>query len=238
MNLHQTKALMDAKLTDKCFDAYIVLVGLDGKRTCLCSPNADLNTYFDAASMGKVLVTSTLILQACDKELLSLDDTLDKFFSNVPEEKKSITVKQLLTHTSGIVRKEFSREVADRGGDAIAAFILSVPLAFAPGSSYQYSCSGYVLLGLSALGILYFIVATIVHRKKAKKEAARMERRRSASPARSEAARMEERERRESASARRTSRFADENPGGYSRRASSRADTDEVYIPRRAAKKH
>lgn len=97
---------------------------------------------------------------------------------------------------------------------------------------------GYVLLGLSALGILYFIVATIVHRKKAKKEAARMERRRSASPARSEAARMEERERRESASARRTSRFADENPGGYSRRASSRADTDEVYIPRRAAKKH
>lgn len=97
--------------------------------------------------------------------------------------------------------------------------------------------AGYVLLGLSALGILYFIVATIVHRKKAKKEAARMERRRSASPARSEAARMEERERRESAPARRTSRFADENPG-YSRRASSRADTDEVYIPRRAAKKH
>lgn len=96
---------------------------------------------------------------------------------------------------------------------------------------------GYVLLGLSALGILYFIVATIVHRKKAKKEAARMERRRSSSPARSEAARMEERERRESAPARRTSRFADENPG-YSRRASSRADTDEVYIPRRAAKKH
>lgn len=96
---------------------------------------------------------------------------------------------------------------------------------------------GYVLLGLSALGILYFIVATIVHRKKAKKEAARMERRRSASPARSEAARMEERERRESAPARRTSRFADENPG-YSRRAPSRADTDEVYIPRRAAKKH
>lgn len=96
---------------------------------------------------------------------------------------------------------------------------------------------GYVLLGLSALGILYFIVATIVHRKKAKKEAARMERRRSSSPARSEAARMEERERRESAPARRTSRFADENPG-YSRRAPSRADTDEVYIPRRAAKKH
>lgn len=97
---------------------------------------------------------------------------------------------------------------------------------------------GYVLLGLSALGILYFIIATIVYRRAAKREAERYERRRSSSPARSEAARMEEKERRESAgTSRRTSRFADENPGGYSRRASSKADTDEVYVPRRAAKK-
>ncbi|MBQ3284931.1 MAG: hypothetical protein IJH40_04730 [Ruminococcus sp.] len=95
---------------------------------------------------------------------------------------------------------------------------------------------GYALLALAALGILYFIIATVAHRSAAKKEAARMERRRASSPARSEAARMEARERRE-AGAQRTSRFADENPG-YSRRASSRADTDEVYVPRRAAKKH
>lgn len=94
---------------------------------------------------------------------------------------------------------------------------------------------GYVLLALSALGILYFIIATIAHRK-AVKRAERIERRRASSPARSEAARMEERERRESGAPRRTSRFADENPG-YSRRASSKADTDEVYVPRRAAKK-
>lgn len=95
---------------------------------------------------------------------------------------------------------------------------------------------GYALLALAALGILYFIIATIAHRKAVKKEAARMERRRASSPARSEAARMEARERREAGS-QRTSRFADENPG-YSRRASSRADTDEVYVPRRVAKKH
>lgn len=95
---------------------------------------------------------------------------------------------------------------------------------------------GYVLLGLSALGILYFIVATIAHRRSAKKEAARMERRRGSSPSHSEAARMDARERREAGS-QRTSRYADENPG-YSRRASSRADTDEIYVPRRAAKKH
>ena len=96
---------------------------------------------------------------------------------------------------------------------------------------------GYALLALAALGILYFIIATIAHRSAAKKEAARMERRRGSSPYRSEAARMEQRERREAGSGQRTSRYADENPG-YSRRTSSRADTDEVYIPRRATKKH
>ena len=41
MNLHQTKALMDAKLTDKCFDAYIVLVGLDDEgRLIVHDPNS------------------------------------------------------------------------------------------------------------------------------------------------------------------------------------------------------
>lgn len=147
MNLHQTEAYMKTGLSDKRFDAYFVTVGMGGKTAFLASPHADKDTFFDAASMGKVLVTSTLVLQACGEGKLSTDDTLEKFFSAVPEEKKNITVKQLLTHTSGIVRKEFSREIADRGCDAMAAFILSVPLAFAPGSSYQYSCSGYILLG-------------------------------------------------------------------------------------------
>ncbi|MBK6088187.1 hypothetical protein [Ruminococcus difficilis] len=97
---------------------------------------------------------------------------------------------------------------------------------------------GYALLGLSVLGILYFIIATIAHRSAVKK-AERLERRRSSSPSRSAAARMEERERYdeyEEAPRRRTSRYADEDEG-YSRRSSSRSDTGEVYVPRRAAKR-
>ena len=98
---------------------------------------------------------------------------------------------------------------------------------------------GYALLGLSVLGILYFIIATIAHRSAVKK-AERLERRRSSSAYRSSAARMEERERydeyEEEAPRRRTSRFADDDEG-YSRRSSSRSDTGEVYVPRRAAKR-
>ena len=98
---------------------------------------------------------------------------------------------------------------------------------------------GYALLGLSLIGILYFIIATIAHRSAVKK-AERLERRRSSSAYRSSAARMEERERydeyEEEAPRRRTSRFADDDEG-YSRRSSSRSDTGEVYVPRRAAKR-
>ena len=101
---------------------------------------------------------------------------------------------------------------------------------------------GYILLGLSGLGILYFIIATIAHRNAVKK-AERLEHRRrnSTSPSHSAAARMEERERREEyeeeAPRRRRSRYLDEDDAGYSRRASSRSDTGEVYVPRRAAKR-
>ena len=147
MNLTKTDTLMKSKLAEKRFDAYALLVNLNGNTVFLSSPDADKETYFDVASMGKVLVTSTLILKACGEKRMMLSDTLEKYFPNVPSEKKNITVQQLLTHTSGIVRKEFSRKLADEGRDAMAEFILSVPLAFAPGSSYIYSCSGYILLG-------------------------------------------------------------------------------------------
>ncbi|HBE15917.1 MAG TPA: hypothetical protein DCY72_06730 [Ruminococcaceae bacterium] len=97
---------------------------------------------------------------------------------------------------------------------------------------------GYALLGLSVLGILYFIISTIAHRNAVKK-AERLEQRRRPS-SRSAASRMDERDYRDfedEAPRRRTSRYADENEGYSRRRGSSRADTDEVYVPRRAAKR-
>ena len=165
---------------------------------------------------------------------------------NIPESEEgaanSVSSQTTLYNTSGMSEKdaapnEWSDIVLDeksvKTGVADFSAIKSNTETKDDGDWILYL--GYVLIGLSALGILYFIVATITQRKAAQK-AERMERRRSTSPARSEAARMEERERRASGTAKRTSRFADEATG-YSRRASSKADTGEVYIPRRAAKK-
>ena len=147
MNLEKTKLLLNEKLNEKDFDSYGVLVYVDGEKEFLHSENVNADTYFDIASMGKVLVTSTLILKAIDEKKLSFDDTLQKFFDNVPGEKKNITVEQLLTHTSGIVRCEIPQEAADAGNEAVAEFILNCPLAYTPGTCYTYSCNGMIILG-------------------------------------------------------------------------------------------
>ncbi len=147
MRLNRTRALMARKLEEKAFDTFALRVRLRGDEAALYSDNANGDTLFDIASCGKVLHTTPLVLQAIGESKLALDSTLDDFFAHVPEEKKRITVQQLLTHTSGIVRIPLLREVCAQGTDAIAAAILAAPLAFAPGSDYTYSCNGMNLLG-------------------------------------------------------------------------------------------
>ena len=147
MNLEKTKLLLNKKLNENDFDSYEVLVSIDGKKEFLHSENVNADTYFDIASMGKVLVTSTLILKAIDEEKLDLDDTLHKFFDSVPNEKRNITIKQLLTHTSGIVRYEIPKAAAEAGSNKVAEFILNSPLAYKPGTNQVYSCNGMIILG-------------------------------------------------------------------------------------------
>ena len=147
MELQCTQQLLCEKLKNKDFDSYAIFVSKNENEFFLHSDNVNEDTYFDIASMGKVLVTSTLILKAIGENKLSLGDTLESFFDNVPEEKKNITIEQLLTHTSGIVRCPISPESVAKGNDAVAEFIINNPLAFAPGTSYTYSCNGMILLG-------------------------------------------------------------------------------------------
>ena len=147
LNLEKTKALMQQKEENQEFDSYAVYVRYGDYEATMTSDIVNEDTYFDMASCGKVLVTSSLVLQAIAQGKLSLEDTIDTFFDAVPEDKKTITIKHLLTHTSGIIRHRYSPSLAGQSHDAFAKEILAQPLAFAVGSDYTYSCSGMVLLG-------------------------------------------------------------------------------------------
>lgn len=143
LKLNNTKSLMNEKVKSEDFDSYAVYVKCGEYEHTFTSDNVNEDTYFDIASCGKILVTSPLVLQAVASGKLSLDDTLDKFFEYVPQDKKSITVRHLLTHTSGIVRHQYVH--ADH--EEVAREILAQPLAYKIGADYIYSCSGMVLLG-------------------------------------------------------------------------------------------
>lgn len=147
MKLTNTENILKQKIINKEFDSYAIVVHKDGDECFLHSDNVDKDTLFDIASMGKILVTSTLILKAIDEKKLDFESTLDGFFANIPDDRKNITVKQLLTHTSGIIRCPILPENAKNGHDAVAKQIINNPLAFAPGESRIYSCNGMILLG-------------------------------------------------------------------------------------------
>ncbi|MEP2280317.1 serine hydrolase domain-containing protein [Maribacter sp.] len=103
-------------------------------------------TIFTIGSITKQF-TATAIVKLQEEKQLSVNDSLGRFFSNIPTDKKNITIHQLLTHTSGILGS------LPKGGDFVPikkeAFLEQVfnsPLDFTPGSSYNYSNVGYSLL--------------------------------------------------------------------------------------------
>jgi len=147
MQLKCTKNLLKEKYNNNDFDSYAVLVHYGDGEMLLTSENVNEYTYFDVASMGKVLITSSLALQAISRGRLSLNNTLDEFFEVKDDIKKKITIKQLLTHTSGIIRHPVTKEAVEKGNDGIAEEVLSHPLAYVPDTNYIYSCNGMILLG-------------------------------------------------------------------------------------------
>jgi CubicO group peptidase (beta-lactamase class C family) len=118
------------------------------------------NTAFRLASVSKQF-TAAAILTLVETGQLSLDARLSDLLPDMPDYTRRITVRHLLTHTSGLPDYEaLMDEAAARGGpvytptqqidDAAVLRLLAATRAprFAPGSQWAYSNSGYVVLGL------------------------------------------------------------------------------------------
>lgn len=106
------------------------------------------NTKTMICSTTKIF-TGIAIMQLKEKGLLSLDDKVSKY---APKQVKGedITIRQLLTHTSGIIR-----DITDTGfinpyenvpKEKLVALVNERPLLFEPGTKMSYSNAGYQLL--------------------------------------------------------------------------------------------
>jgi CubicO group peptidase (beta-lactamase class C family) len=115
-------------------------------------------TIFQSGSVGKQFTATAVMLQVEDGKL-ALDDSITKYFTDAPPSWRPITVRNLLTHTSGIPDYETQGANASDGTKVVdyrrdyteeemTKIAYSMPLGFAPGSRWRYSNTGYVLLGI------------------------------------------------------------------------------------------
>ena len=105
-------------------------------------------TIFQSGSLGKQFTAAAVMLLIEDGKL-ALSDTLAGFYPDGPASWRSITVRHLLTHTSGIPdytggRVDYRRDYSE---DDLARLAYEMPLDFTPGDQWKYSNTGYVLLG-------------------------------------------------------------------------------------------
>jgi CubicO group peptidase (beta-lactamase class C family) len=96
-------------------------------------------------SLGKQFTAAAVLRLEADG-ILSTGDRLDRFFPDAPEDKRAITLDQLLSHTSGLPYLTARSFMEVRPRDAIMAEMLDLPLEFGPGERYGYSNPGYALL--------------------------------------------------------------------------------------------
>ncbi|MES1223323.1 MAG: serine hydrolase [Bacteroidota bacterium] len=116
-------------------------------------PNSDISV-FNLASLSKPF-TSLAILQLVQKKKLRLEDQFARYFPDFPY--KSVTIRHLLTHSSGVPQVEkFEQSYISQHPDEKITnekmysdlVQLKLPLSFDPGEKWDYSNCGYALLAM------------------------------------------------------------------------------------------
>ena len=124
------------------------LGALGGPGTPPCSPT----TRFQAGSISK-LVLSIVALRLADKHRLRLDEPITRWLGDAPPGWSTITLHQLLSHTSGLGHwgdvpglPPLLESPPPR--DDLVALVRRAPLAYPPGTGWRYSGPGFVVAAL------------------------------------------------------------------------------------------
>ena len=111
------------------------------------------DTKFNLASINKMF-TAIAIMQLVESGKISLQDKVGQYLTDYPNKTvaDSVTIHQLLTHTSGMFSfweeyDKLPKEKFKTVSDYLPLFV-DKKLAFAPGSDFLYSNSGFMILGL------------------------------------------------------------------------------------------
>lgn len=124
-----------------------------GKANLELGTPATVTTVFRIGSVTKQF-TSSAVLQMIEEGKLALTDTIGRWLPALPVGWRSVTIQQLLNHTSGIPsytdlgepwQKLWGQEMT---GAQLVALTADKPFTFPAGTSWKYDNTGYVLLGM------------------------------------------------------------------------------------------
>ena len=116
----------------------------------------DAQTPFSSITLTRIAsiskcFTAVAIMQLVEQGEVKLDGAIGEYLKDIPEDKKKITVRQLLSHTGGISQYQGKKEIENTIHyptlqEAMEVFIHR-PLMSEPGTKYFYTTYGYVILG-------------------------------------------------------------------------------------------
>ena len=156
-------SLIKAALSDDLFTGAVLLIGESGEIVhqkaygYASLYNEDLRVIerpdsmsrehlFDLASLTKIFATTYALMALHSDGMIDLDDPISRFLPGFDSSgHSSITIRQLLNHTSGLRPWYPLYYLADDPDERIEA-ILSLPISGVPGENRQYSDLGYILL--------------------------------------------------------------------------------------------
>jgi CubicO group peptidase (beta-lactamase class C family) len=106
------------------------------------------DTLFQSGSVGKMF-TAAVVMTQVEHGKMKLDDPVTQYLPDAPGSWRPITIRHLLTHTSGIPNYgknfDYRRDYTD---DELLKIGYALPLNFKPGARWSYSNTGYEVLGI------------------------------------------------------------------------------------------
>lgn len=126
---------------------------------------ATLETIYDLASLTKPLVTGLLCARMVEAGGLTLETSVANYLTEFDRpDKNSITIRQLLTHTSGLPAWR-PLYLFTSGKEGALAAIANEPLEYQPGERVVYNDLGFILLGFLLQRLTGMSLADLAHRE-------------------------------------------------------------------------
>ena len=148
--------VLDRAVLDSAFPGAFVVVGRHdrvlaqygaGRLDWAPSPRPDEHTLWDLASLTKVVATTSAIMQLVEQQRVDLDAPVQRYLPRwIGDGKEKVTVRALLTHSSGLPAWRPIYKEAD-SPDAAMALVYAAPLDTLPHVRMVYSDLGAILLG-------------------------------------------------------------------------------------------